>query len=177
MKKHGLGVLFGAFLAFMGLALALGIAHRGPAHAIVLVTVDDCRRSFDDAACRAIVERAQSIHADTAPSFERREMCELVYGAGACSVVKIGIIEFNRFAPSISAIAVTRDRDGIVPLYYGRQDDASGDAARGGRAVYYRSAVVGRLMQQKVGGADAPFIADRAGEVLTAEAVRLLHGR
>jgi uncharacterized protein YgiB involved in biofilm formation len=172
MKKHGLAVMFGVFLAFMGLALALGIAHRGPAHAIVLVTVDDCRRSFDDTECRAIVERAQSIHADTAPSFERREMCELVYGAGACGVVKIGIIEFNRFAPSITAIAVTRDRDGIVPLYYGRQDDASG-----GRAVYYRNAVVGRLMLQKVGGADAPFIADRAGAALTAETVRLLHGR
>jgi hypothetical protein len=168
-------------LAVVALALAvlaLGIVYlpRTPDHAIVLVTVDDCRRSFGDVACRMIVDRAQAIHVATAPSFEQRQTCELIYGAGHCNMLKRGLIQLDRYAPPMMAILITEKRDGIVPLHDG-PGSKPGDAVESdGHAVYFRGALVGRLMQPKIGGAGAPFVAGANGEALTADAVRALHG-
>ncbi len=158
-------------------AIALGLAFfpRTPDHAIALVTVDDCMRSFGEVACHVIVDRAQAIHATTAPSYESTTTCELIYGAGHCTMLKRGLIQLNRFAPSMIAILVTRNRSAIVPLY-GAPETQRGDAAGSGQPLYFRGALVGQLMQPKIGGADASYIADGKGEPLTADAVRALHG-
>jgi hypothetical protein len=159
-------------------AVALGLAYfpQPSDHAIVLVTVEDCRRAFSEAFCRMIVDRAQAIQAETAPSFEQRALCELSYGAGRCSMLKRELIELNRYAPTMIAILTTRDRAGIVPLYDGPPNPQGDDKDRAGRPVYFRGALIGRLMQAKIGGADAPFVADAKGDPLTAAAVRALHG-
>ncbi len=166
----GLAVLLGA--------VALGLAYfpRSSDHAIVLVTVEDCRRAFSEASCRAIVDRAQAIHAETAPSFEKRALCELSYGAGHCSMLRRELIELNRYAPTMVAILTTRDRAGIVPLYDAPEAKPIEASAGAGRAVYFRGGLVGQLLQPKIGGADAPYIADGKGEPLTSDTVRALHG-
>jgi len=164
------GALLVAVLALLG----WGLMHRGAAYAVVLVSVDDCRRAFDDADCRAIVERAQAMQAATAPGFADRETCEMVYGQGACAELRDTVIALHRYAPSIAAIALTSDGAALVPLYYGKAEDAASDPARVGRLVYFRGSPVGRLMQPKIGGADAPYIADAKGEPLTGEAIRAL---
>lgn len=176
MRRWQTAALLGGSLGLVALVVGLWIFGRAPDHAILLVTIDDCTRAFDEAQCRAIVERAQSIHASTAPNFERAETCELLYGTGGCSALKQGLIDLHGFAPTMVAILVTPERDGIVPIYYGSASAADPDAARPGRPVYYHGALVGRLMQPKIGGAAMSFVADRAGDALTADAVRKLHG-
>jgi len=159
-------------------AVALGLAYfpQSSDHAIALVTVEDCRRAFSEAYCRMIVDRAQAIHAETAPSFAERGLCELSFGAGHCGMLRRELIELNRYAPTMIAILTTRDRAGIVPLYDGPQNPPGDDQDRAGRPVYFRGALVGLLMQPKIGGADAPFVADAKGDPLTSDAVRALHG-
>lgn len=168
--------LGGALVLVIGLAIAFLIAYRPQESSLVLVTVEDCRRSFDEATCRTLVLRAQAIHADTAPNFEQRSTCELIYGTGNCAALKEGVIDLNRFAPAMVAILLTRARDGIVPLYFGPPSDDDADPARVGRKVYFHGALVGRLMQPQLGGADMSFVADSEGTVLSANAVRKLHG-
>jgi uncharacterized protein YgiB involved in biofilm formation len=168
--------LTGVAVAVAAIALGIAFFPRAPDHAIVLVTVDDCRRSFGDVACHAIVDRAQAIHVATAPSFEQRQTCELIYGAGHCSMLKRGLIELNRFAPTMTAILLTQKRDAIVPLYDGPEAKPGDAAESDGHAVYFRGTLVGRLMEQKIGGADASFVADAKGDPLTADAVRGVHG-
>ena len=167
------GVLLLAVLAMLG----WGLMQRGAAYAMVLVSVDDCRRAFDDTECRAIVERAQAIHASTAPFFGRRETCELAYGEGGCALLKDTMIALNRYAPAIAAIALTSDRATLVPLYYGKPGDAASDPARAGRMVYFHGSPVGRLMRPKLGGVEAPYIADANGKPLTTDAIRALARR
>ena len=167
----------------VGVAVAIAIvvvvvvfARRPASHALVLVTVEDCRRAFSEAACRAVVDRAQAIHADTAPSFEAQATCELVYGQGHCAMLMRQLIALNRYAPAMIAILTTKGQTGVVPLY-GAPEAKPGDASAGaGRLVYFGNAPVGRLMQPKIGGADAPYVADEKGDALTADAVRALHG-
>ena len=166
----------GIALVLAVIAGAIALSPRARDHAVVLVTVEDCRRAFSEALCRAVVDRAQAIHADTAPSFEERATCELLYGTGHCAMLMRQLIALNRYAPRLIAILTTKDESGIVPLYDGpaaKPSDASSDA---GRAVYFRGALVGRLMQPKIGGADAPYVADAEGKALDADAVRALHG-
>ena len=167
-------------LAVVALALAvlaLGMVYfpRTQDHAIALVTIDDCMRSFGEVPCHMIVDRAQAIHAETAPSYESTTTCELAYGAGHCTMLKRGLIQLNRYAPSMVAILITRNRNAIVPLY-AAPEPRQGDAASKGQVVYFRGAPVGQLMQPKIGGADASYVADDKGEPLTADAVRALHG-
>jgi hypothetical protein len=166
----------GVAIAVGAIALGLAFFQRPPDHAIVLVTVDDCRRSFGDVACHTIVDRAQAIHVATAPNFEQRQTCELIYGAGHCSMLKRGLIQLDRYAPPMMAILITQKRDGIVPLHDGPEGKPGDTAESDGHAVYFRGALVGRLMEPKIGGADASFIAGANGEPLTAAAVRALHG-
>ncbi len=168
----GVAVVVVAMLFAVMAIVGWGLLHRGGAYAVVLVSIDDCRRAFDDAGCRAIVERAQAVQASTAPSFERLDTCELVFGTGSCAMLKQTVIELNRYAPSIAAIALTSDRDTVLPLYYGKPEEPNADPARVGRPVYFHGAVVGRLMQPKIGGADAPFIAGKDGKPMTADAIR-----
>lgn len=174
---QGVALFVGALLLAVLALLGWGLMERGAAYAVVLVSVDDCRRAFDDADCRAIVERAQAIQAATAPSFEQRATCELVYGEGGCALLKDTVIALNRYAPAIAAIALTSDRAAVLPLYYGKADDAASDPARIGRLVYFRGRAVGRLMRPKLGGADAPYIADEKGAPLSADAIRALARR
>jgi len=179
LLRPGEGVLLfvGALLLAVLAVLGWGLLQRGAADAVVLVSVDDCRRAFDDAECRAIVERAQAIQASTAPFFERRETCELVYGEGRCALLKDTVIALNRYAPAIAAIALTSDRAALVPLYYGKPGDAASDPARDGRMVYFRGRAVGRLMRPKLGGTEAPYIVDAHGKPLTADAIRAVARR
>ena len=166
----------GIAIVLAGIAGAVVLSPKARDHALVLVTVEDCRRAFSEAACRAVVDRAQAIHADTAPSFEERATCELLYGAGHCAMLMRQLIALNRYAPRMIAILTTKDQSGVVPLYDGpaaKPGDASDDA---GRVVYFQGALVGRLMQPKIGGADAPYVADAQGNALKGEAVRALHG-
>lgn len=176
LKRNALIVL-----VFMVLFLGIGfaISKLGTEHALLLVTVDDCRRAFDEPTCRATVERAQAIHADTAPSFEQRQTCELIYGVDQCALLKIGLIELPRYAPKLVAILVTPTRDGIVPLYEGTVSEfgAGSDVAQKGRPVYFHGRRVGRLVPLQFGGGDATYIADEKGEAITAAAVRALHGK
>ncbi|MGH7032278.1 MAG: DUF1190 domain-containing protein [Stellaceae bacterium] len=176
LLRPGQGVMLfvGALLLAVLAMLGWGLLQRGAAYAVVLVSVDDCRRAFDDSECRAIVERAQAIQASTAPFFERRETCELVYGEGGCALLKDTVIALNRYAPAIAAIALTSDGATLVPLYYGKPGDAASDPARLGRLVYFHGSAVGRLMRAKLGGAEAPTIADARGKPLTADAIRAL---
>src|SRR5579862_3902790 len=146
--------MVGVAIVIAGIAVAIWLSPRAPDHAVVLVTVEDCRRAFSEAACRAIVDRAQAIHAETAPSFEERPTCELIYGAGHCSVLRRELIQLNRFAPTMVAILTTRDRGGIVPLYEAPEAKPGEASAGAGRALYFRGAPVGRLMQAQIGGAD-----------------------
>jgi hypothetical protein len=166
--------LRGGLLLLLGLAIVLLFTHRPPESSLALVTVEDCRRSFDDATCRSIILRAQAIHADAAPNFAQRSTCELIYGIGKCAALKEGLIDLNRFAPTMVAILLTRTRDGIVPLYFGPPSDDAADPARTGREVYFHGAPVGKLVQ--LGGMAAAFVADSDGAALSADAVRKLHG-
>jgi Protein of unknown function (DUF1190) len=170
----GVALFVGGLLFVVMAMLGWGVLHRNAGYAVVLVSIDDCRRAFDDAGCRAIVERAQAVQASTAPSFERLDTCELIYGEGGCAMLKQTVIELHRYAPSIAAIALTSDRETVVPLYFGKTSGPGGDPALAGRLVYFRNAPVGRLMQPKIGGADAPFIADPSGKPMTADEIRAL---
>ncbi len=176
MIKWRPAALRGGLVLLLGLAIAFLFTHRPPESSLVLVTVEDCRRSFDEATCRSIILRAQAIHADTAPNFEQRSTCELIYGNGNCAALKEGLIDLNRFAPAMVAILLTRTRDGIVPLYFGPPSDDDADPAHTGREVYFHGAPVGKLMEPQLGGAAASFVAERDGAALSADAVRKLHG-
>jgi hypothetical protein len=59
---------------------------------------------------------------------------------------------------------VTEKRDAIVPLYAAPESKPGDAHDSDGQAVYFRGALVGRLMQPKVGGADASFVAGSNGE-------------
>ena len=172
-----------AVTALIVVALFIGIAYAvmrlGNEHALLLVTIDDCRRAFDEPTCRALVERAQAIHADTAPSFEQRQTCELIYGVDQCALLKIALVELPRYAPKLVAILVTPTRDGIVPLYEGPVSEfgVGSDVAQKGRPVYFHGRRVGRLVSLQFGGADASYVADDRGEALSAAALRQLHGK
>ncbi|HKT20265.1 MAG TPA: DUF1190 domain-containing protein [Stellaceae bacterium] len=174
---QGVALFVGALLVAVIAMLGWGFMHRGAASAIVLVSVDDCRRAFDDADCRVIVERAQAVQAASAPAFAQRETCEMVYGEGRCAELKDTVIALGHYAPAIAAIALTSDRAAVLPLYYGKADDAASDPARIGRLVYFRGRAVGRLMRPKLGVADAPYIADEKGAPLSADAIRALARR
>jgi Protein of unknown function (DUF1190) len=178
-QQSGRGVIVAValLLILIGGMVGYGFLHRASSYALVLVTVDDCRRSFDDTQCRAIVERAQAIHADTAPSFADMKTCAMIYGDGGCAELKQSVIALHRYAPKLVAIALTPDRDGMVPVYFGPPGEGGGDPATVGRPVYFHGAMIGRLMQPKIGGADAPFIAGKDGNPLSADDIRALHGK
>jgi hypothetical protein len=178
-QRSGRGVIAVVTLLLILIAgmAGYGFLHRGASYALVLVTVDDCRRSFDDAQCRAIVERAQAIQASTAPSFADMKTCAMIYGDGGCAELKQSVIALHRYAPKLVAIALTPNRGAMVPVYFGPPGEGGGDPATVGRPVYFHGTTIGRLMQPKIGGADAPFIAGKDGKPLTAGDIRALHGK
>jgi len=176
-RRPGPAIVFACLALLIILATGLAVWRRGAGPAIVMATTEDCRRSFDDAGCRAIVARAQSIHAATAPTFAQRSVCDFVYGAGACAPLKLEMIELTLFAPAIVAIATDLAARDILPLYLGPASAEGGDKAGGARRVYYRGAAVGWLGRQRVGGAEVPILTDLTGETLTVEAVRKLRSR
>lgn len=177
--RPGRGVIavVAALLIVIAAMAAFGFTHRRTAYALVLVTVHDCRRAFDDTQCRAIVERAQAIHAATAPSFADLKTCEMIYGQGGCAELKQSVINLHRFAPKLVAIALTRHHNDIVPVYFGPPGRDHGDAAQGGRLVYFHGAPVGRLMEPEIGGADIPYIDGKDGKPLTAAEIRAVRGK
>ncbi len=85
-------------------SFALVVAHRllaaAPRPAAIFITTEDCRRSFDDAGCRALVERAQSVHADTAPLFQARDVCTFVYGPDVCAALAGGQYRAQSLCPA-----------------------------------------------------------------------------
>jgi len=173
-RSWGLPVTLAAILCVIGLIVGFGLVHRSAGFAIVLATTEDCRRSFDDASCKTIIERAQAIYNTTAPRFVLRETCEFAYGARACTTLRQAATELNLFAPRMTAIALTRDQGTILPLYTAPSAAPDPDAAQPGRPVYFHGKLVGRLLQPKIAGAELPMLNDLTGEPLTEQALRAL---
>ena len=166
----------GFIAAAVFITVAAGLLLRSSRPALVLITTEDCRRSFDDAGCRAIVEQAQSLHADTAPMFQARDICNFVYGPEVCAPLQRANIELHLFAPRIVAIALTRDRRFVLPLYLGRPAEPRADADRNGRPVYFRNHLVGFLARPSFGGAELPVLRTAAGDPITEADLRKLAG-
>jgi hypothetical protein len=164
-------------LVLVCLVVGVGFWLRPSRPATVFITADDCRRSFDDAGCRSIVERAQSIHADTAPLFQAREVCNFVYGPDVCAALQEANIELNLFAPRIVAIAVTADGKATLPLYYGPPHDSNANTGQTGRPVYFRNRLVGYLSRPSFGGAELPVLTTPTGDSFTEADLRALAGR
>jgi hypothetical protein len=167
----------GGVLVLVCVAIVAGFLVRRAKPAAVFITTEDCRRSFDDAGCRAIVERAQSVHADTAPLFQTRAVCNFVYGPDVCTTLQEANIELNLFAPRIVAIAVTADGAAILPLYYGPPHDSNATSGQAGRPVYFRNRLVGLLSRPSFGGAELPVLTTPTGEPLTETDLRTLAAR
>jgi uncharacterized protein YgiB involved in biofilm formation len=153
--------------------MLLAFSHHAPDYAVVLETGDDCRRYFDDVECRNIVAKAQLIHTDTAPRFSNLETCALVYGAGRCDVVTEHNVKLKQLTPGLAAIAVSRAKDVVLPLYVGPLSE-QGAAQREGRSVYFNQKRVGRLAEESMGGASLPTLSDDSGQPVTAERLRSL---
>lgn len=161
-----------AALVFYGVVEAVA-----PAPARVLVTAQDCLRAFDDAACKAMVDRALALHDRTAPSFVDRATCVLMLGQAACQPVNDRGVETGRYGPPMVAILVGRSRDDLLPLYYGTEGRTAKDAPDKGRAVYFHGKRVGILATATFGGADLPEITDADGRPVSAAAVSRLRGQ
>jgi uncharacterized protein YgiB involved in biofilm formation len=164
----------GGILALVCTAAAIGLLLRPSRPATVFITADDCRRSFDDAGCRAVVARAQSLHADTAPLFQAGAVCEFVYGPDMCTTLQEANIELNLYAPKIVAIAVTADAKTVMPLYLGPPRDRNAEPGHAGRPVYFRNRLIGYLSRPSFGGAELPVLTDVAGNPVTESDLRAL---
>jgi hypothetical protein len=169
-----LPVTIAAIIAAVGLSVGLGMIRRDPGFAIVLATIEDCRRAFDDASCKTIVARAQAIYSTTAPIFVRRDLCEFAYGAKSCTELRQAATQLNLFAPTMTAIALTRDQDTILPLYTAPPAAPDPDARQPGRPVFFHGKLVGRLQQPAIGGATLPLLNDPSGDPLSEDEVRKL---
>ena len=167
----------GGILVLVCVLIGVGFLLRPSRPATVLITADDCRRSFDDAGCRTIVAQAQSVHANTAPLFQAREVCNFVYGPNVCAPLQEANIELNLYAPRIVAIAVTSDGKSVVPLYFGPPHDSNANAGQVGRPVYFRNQLVGYLSRPSFGGAELPVLTTQAGEPFTEADLRRLAAR
>jgi len=167
----------GGALCLVTAVLVLVLNHHSADYALVLVTGDDCRRYFDDTECHAIVSKAQTAHADTAPRFGNLETCALVFGAGRCDQVSENNIQLKTLSPALAAIALSRSKDVIVPLYVGPLSEQGPDAAQRGRTVYFNQKRVGRLAESIMGGAALPTLSDDNGNPVTSDALRALARR
>jgi len=169
-------MMLGAVLTLFVVVLTLTLTRAKPDYVLVLVTGDDCRRQFSDAECQSIVERAQALHARTAPRFTDLNACALVYGVGRCSALKEDAVTLKILAPGLAAIALTRNEDTILPLHYGPLSETGTGNAASGRSVYFKDRYVGRLAETHFGGAELPVLNDDSGQPLTAEALHRLGG-
>lgn len=167
----------GGILVAICLAVGASFLFRPARPATVFITADDCRRSFDDAGCRAIVARAQSLHADTAPLFQARTVCDFVYGPNVCATLQEANIELNLYAPRIVAIATTADGAIALPLYYGPPNDSNAVPDAPGRPVYFANKLVGFLSRPSFGGAELPVLTTPAGNPVTETDLRTLAAR
>lgn len=177
-RSPGRWIALGAVAAVVA-ALAIYGAVEGlsPEPARVLVTAQDCLRAFDDAACKAIVDRALALHDRTAPSFADRATCALMLGQAACQPVNERGVETGRFGPPMVAILVGRSREDLLPLYYGTDGRAAKEAPEKGRAVYFHGKRIGVLALATFGGADLPEVTDADGRPVTAASVSRLRAQ
>ena len=169
--RHAVGPRVALWLCILATAaLAVYAAVRGlaPAPARVLVTAQDCLRAYDEPQCKAMVDKALSLHDSTAPSFTERSTCVLMLGDAACRPVNEGGVETARFGPPLVAILVGRSTDDLLPLYYGADDRR---APTGGRSVYFHGHYIGSLTSSSFGGADLPQVIGSDGQPITAAAV------
>lgn len=173
-RSRALPVTLGAILCVIAITVGLGLRHRDSGFAIALATTEDCRRSFDDASCQTIVERAQTLYSTTAPIFVRRDTCEFAYGVGACTQLRQAATQLNLFAPAMTAIALTRDQVTILPLYTAPPAAADPDARQPGQPVFFHGKLVGRLLQPVIGGATLPLLNNANGEPLSEQELRVL---
>lgn len=172
---HGL-IAFVAILVLAVVGIAAGVTwHRDGDYALVVATTQDCRRAFDDATCRAIVDRATAIHAGSAPRFADQRVCELTYGYGGCTTV--AVLNTSFYAPQVAVVALARDAGtdakSMLPLYFGPYDERKAESADG-RPVYYHGIAVGLLRQPRIGGASVSMLTDLAGKPLSSDVVRRL---
>ena len=168
-------IMAGAVLTLFAVVLTLALTRTQPDYVLVLVTGDDCRRQFTDAECQSIVTRAKTLHARTAPRYTDLNACALVFGVGRCAALDDDAPGIKILAPSLAAIAVTRNQDTLLPLHYGPLSE-SGAKDAAGRSVYFRDRRVGRLTETSFGGAELPVLNGEDGQPLTAEALRRLAG-
>ena len=173
-RRIAAAMLAGVFTLFAAL-LTLTLTQKKD-YVIVMVTGDDCRRVFNDADCGAIVSRAQTLHARTAPRYADLSACTLLYGVGRCNAVTENNVALSLFAPGLAAIALTQDRDIVLPLHYGPLSESGPEATQAGRAVYFKDRKVGRLSETTMGGAELPVLNSAGGDPLTASELRRLGG-
>ena len=166
----------GGALCLVTAILFFVFGHHTPDYALVLETGDDCRRYFDDAECRKIVAEAQTIHTGTAPRFTNLETCALVYGAGRCEIVTEHDVRLKQLTPGLAAIALSRSKDVILPLYVGPLSEQAA-AQRQGRTVYFNQKLVGHLAETEMGGATLPTLNDASGAPLTVDGLRAASSR
>ena len=175
-RRVDVGVKLAILVTIAMVALGYVIVAKTPERAIAIASTEDCSRFFTEAACTALLQRALAIHVSTAPSFDRRDLCELVYDTGNCAELRDGVIALGRYAPKLAAIAMTKERDGIVPLYFNSSGELGANAARFGRRVYFGNRPVGRLRDMNAGGLQLPVLSDLTGAPFSAGEVRRLHG-
>jgi|JI9StandDraft_2_1071091.scaffolds.fasta_scaffold187614_1 uncharacterized protein YgiB involved in biofilm formation len=140
----------------------------------VMATPQDCLRAFDDAACRKLMKQALDIHYRRAPQYRELQTCEMMLGAGACTLARIPGRP-DAYVPALVAILVSRegldDASSLLPLHEGKKSRSNPD---GPRMVYFAGTPVGQLTTQRFGGAAITQVRDRAGAPITVERLQQL---
>ena len=142
----------------------------------VMATPQDCLRAFDDATCRELLKRALDIHYRRAPQYRELQTCEMMLGAGACTLARIPGRP-DAYVPALVAILVSRegldDASSLLPLHEGKRSGTNPD---GPRMVFFAGTPVGQLTTQRFGGAAITQVRDKAGAPITVERLQQLRG-
>lgn len=140
----------------------------------VMATPQDCLRAFDDSTCRKLLKQALDIHYRRAPQYRELQTCEMMLGAGACTLARVPGRP-DAYVPALVAILVSRegldDASSILPLHEGKK---SRNISEVPRTVYFAGTPVGQLTTQRFGGAAITQVRDKAGVPITVERLRRL---
>jgi uncharacterized protein YgiB involved in biofilm formation len=143
----------------------------------VIATPQDCLRAFDDATCRELLKQALDIHYRRAPQYRELQTCEMMLGAGACTLARVPGRP-DAYVPALVAVLVSReglnDASSLLPLHEGRKSRNGPD---GPRMVYFAGTPVGQFTSQRFGGAAIAQVRDKAGAPITVERLRQLRGK
>ena len=143
-------------------------------YARVIATPQDCLRAFDDATCRKLLKVALDIHYRRAPQYRELQTCEMMLGAGACTLARVPGRP-DAYVPALVAILVSReglnDASSLLPLHEGKKSRRGPD---GPRMVYFAGTPVGQFTSQRFGGAAIAQVRDKAGAPITVERLQQL---